>query len=186
MPKGKIARLPHEIRETLNLRLQNGGEGGSLLTWLNSVPAVRLVLASDFGGKPVNKQNLSAWRKGAYREWLTRREAAEELRRVSAGTAMPREYGGSLTDNMALWIAARYLVAVKGIEEKEGSLDWKRLRELCGDIVKLRRGDQYSERLLNDKIRRMTRNHFAEPQSPRATSCGSGAPPLIQEPPSAP
>jgi hypothetical protein len=38
---GKIARLPLEAREELNRRLVNDELGGSLLRWLNELPAAR-------------------------------------------------------------------------------------------------------------------------------------------------
>src|SRR6185436_19175686 len=73
---GKIARLPNEVREQLNQRLQDGEPGEDLLRWLNRLPKVRKVLAAQFGGRPINKQNLSDWRLGGYRDW----EQAEEDR----------------------------------------------------------------------------------------------------------
>ncbi|SPE59602.1 hypothetical protein SBV1_3350003 [Verrucomicrobia bacterium] len=63
--KGKIARLPHEIRERLNGRLQNGEPGKPLAEWLNSLPEVRAILAAEFGGKRVREQNLSEWKRAA-------------------------------------------------------------------------------------------------------------------------
>ena len=46
--RGKIARLPHDVREELNSRLQDGQEAKSLLPWLNSLPPVKSVLAKHF------------------------------------------------------------------------------------------------------------------------------------------
>ncbi len=48
---GKIARLPREIRDELNRRLENGVQGLPLLAWLNAQPEVLGVLARDFGGR---------------------------------------------------------------------------------------------------------------------------------------
>ena len=61
---GKIARLPKVIREELNVRLENGESGKELLAWLNGLPEVQKVIAEQFGGKVVRKQNLSDWRQG--------------------------------------------------------------------------------------------------------------------------
>ena len=47
---GKIARLPRDLRDELNRRLQDGKQGGPLLVWLNALPTVLAVLARDFGG----------------------------------------------------------------------------------------------------------------------------------------
>ena len=57
---GKIARLPREVREELNLRLERPEPGPQILAWLN--------------GEPVTKQNLSHWRQGGFRNWLTRED----------------------------------------------------------------------------------------------------------------
>jgi hypothetical protein len=65
---GKIARLPLETREELNRRLANGELGGSLLRWLNELPAARDMLEFCFDGAAITKQNLSEWRKGGFRE----------------------------------------------------------------------------------------------------------------------
>ena len=46
---GKIARLPLDIREQLNRRLQDGEIGKELVVWLNSVPEVQAVLKAEFG-----------------------------------------------------------------------------------------------------------------------------------------
>ena len=71
---GKIARLPQPLREDLNRRLNQGAQGRPLLQWLNSLPEVQAVLAADFGGRPINKQSLSQWRRGGYAEWLRQQE----------------------------------------------------------------------------------------------------------------
>ncbi|HEX4122467.1 MAG TPA: hypothetical protein VH619_17770 [Verrucomicrobiae bacterium] len=68
--RGKIARLPSNIREELNIRLDDGQEAGEILAWLNALPQVREILANHFEGSPVSPQNLSAWRHGGFQEWL--------------------------------------------------------------------------------------------------------------------
>ena len=164
---GKIARLPKEVRETLNRRLQNGEEGRALVAWLNSLPVVRSLVASDFGGKPVREQNLSDWRKGGYREWLVQQDAMEAVRRVNADVVELREEAGELTDNVALWLTARYLVAAEGMEKKDGRLDWKMMREFCSDLVALRRGDHANARLIIDSKRQIFQEGYAKGQFQR-------------------
>jgi len=175
--KGKIARLPCVIRDELNGRIVNGQTGAVILEWLNSLPVVREVLAADFGGEPVHKRNLSRWRMGGYREWLLQQEAASALRRIDCETLELRKTGGEpgaeasgqnpgvLTDNMALWLAARYLVAVQGMETEDGTLDWRHLREFCADLARLRRGDHAAARLDLDSKRELSREAFPGKQS---------------------
>jgi hypothetical protein len=62
--RGKIARLPKEIRERLNRALEDGKEGKELLEWLNGLPEGQAVLAAEFGGAPISANNLSNWTGG--------------------------------------------------------------------------------------------------------------------------
>jgi hypothetical protein len=68
--RGKIARLPRDIREQLNTRLDDGEDADQILSWLNALPAVQKAIATHFNGQPISPQNLSAWRKGGFQEWL--------------------------------------------------------------------------------------------------------------------
>jgi Protein of unknown function (DUF3486) len=70
----KIARLPAELREQLNLRLFDGQNGSQILAWLNELPAVKEILAAQFDGKPIQSQNLSNWRQNGYQRWLRRKQ----------------------------------------------------------------------------------------------------------------
>src|SRR5882724_10428162 len=76
MATGKISRLPREIREQLNQRLDWGEPGKRLVAWLNELPAVRTLLAAEFGGATINEQNLTNWKQGGFREWRMQQEVA--------------------------------------------------------------------------------------------------------------
>jgi hypothetical protein len=148
--RGKIARLPEEIRRQLNQRLRNGQPGLELLNWLNSLPEVQTVIAARFGGKPIRKQNLSDWRQGGYVVWLEQQEALELAAPVAAELQeLAQTTGEPLKDQMATWLAARYLVAARKREAANGGDEssWVRLRQFCHDLTALRRGDYYSGRL---------------------------------------
>ena len=41
---GKIARLPHQLRNELNQRLHDGESGVDLIKWLNALPEVQAIL----------------------------------------------------------------------------------------------------------------------------------------------
>lgn len=71
---GKIARLPHDIREQLNLRLHDNKTYPEILVWLNELPAVKETLAARFDGKPINAPNLTHWRQTGYQRWCRERE----------------------------------------------------------------------------------------------------------------
>ena len=94
---GKIARLPYAIRETLNERLRNGEQGTKLVRWLNRQPEVKEVLAEEFGGRPINEQNLTEWKQGGYKDWLRHQEARAWVRRLAEESANLEEEAGDVS-----------------------------------------------------------------------------------------
>ena len=142
--RGKIARLPHELREELNRRLNDGERGKPLVTWLNGLPAVRAVLAKEFAGKPIREQNLSDWRQGGYRDWLAEEAALVEVRQL----VTDRQKSGqkaAVNDRLGTFVASKYAMAAAHHNPTEP--DWKHLREMCDDVTKLRREDHAAMRL---------------------------------------
>jgi hypothetical protein len=81
----KIANLPNDIREQLNLRLLEGEPGRELAAWLNALPEVQSVLASQFNGSAISEVNLTHWRQGGYLQWFTERECFDSARALAAG-----------------------------------------------------------------------------------------------------
>jgi len=160
---GKIARLPFEVRELLNRHLQNGQSGKHLVTWLNSRPDVRAVLAAEFSGRPIREQNLSEWKQGGYRDWLALQEAREVSARLEEEMAVCGDAESPpLSETLARWLAARYAVATRRLLETEGPEHWRLLRELCKDVVELRRGDHSAERLELERSRAFALNMASE------------------------
>ena len=158
---GKIARLPHEIREQLNRRFRDGEQGKKLADWLNSLPEVQTVLAAEFDSQPVTPQNLSEWKKGGYKDWFLQQEALAMIQTISTDTdALKATTTEPLTDKLALWLVARYAVAAKSLK---GAGDWQRLRELCFDLVLLRKGDHSAERLKLERERLELDRQLAAP-----------------------
>jgi hypothetical protein len=151
---GKIARLPLAIRQELNRRLDEGEEGKKLVAWLNGLPKVQAIVASEFGGKSIREQNLSEWKQGGYRDWVAQREALEIAERLGEdATEWNAEGRAPLTGTLALWLVARYAVATRRVAETGGLEGWHLLREMCGDIVELRKGDHSAERLQIERER---------------------------------
>jgi hypothetical protein len=79
---GKIAKLPKEVRERLNRRIESGEEGKELVKWLNSLPETQALLTSDFEGRAINAQNLCEWKKRGYRDWQMKQERTEVVRQM--------------------------------------------------------------------------------------------------------
>ena len=145
---GKIARLPHPIREQINRRLENGEAGKQIAEWLNTLPEVAAVMAAEFDGQPVNEVNVSNWKMGGYRDWEAQQEALEAVRQFGANAdELSQAANGQFADQLALCLMARIAVALKqpaaGGDDPERQL--QRLRELCGDVVALRKGDHNAQ-----------------------------------------
>ena len=149
--KGKIARLPRETRDALNRYLQDNQPGPALLDWLNALPEVQAVLAREFDGHPVTKQNLSEWRTGGFAEWQARQEALADAREFAADAEeLTQATEGRLADHLATMLTARYATALVGWNgdlTDEFRRKLRGLRTLCQDIVELRRGDHSAARL---------------------------------------
>ena len=81
---------------------------------------------------------------------MRRQEALDLARQLAAESGELQPAGAPpLTDQMAVWLTARYLLAVRKLAEKNngGEPDLKVLREFCHDVVALRRGDHSAARL---------------------------------------
>jgi len=154
---GKIARLPHPIREQINRRLQNGEANKQTAEWLNTVPEVRTLLDAEFDGQPINEVNLSNWKLGGYRDWEAQQEALEAVRRFGADAAeIGQATGGQLADHLALCMTARIAVALHqpAAEGEDAAAQLQKLRQLLADLVALRKGDQNAQwlRIEREKI----------------------------------
>src|SRR6266542_1509247 len=180
---GKIARLPRSVRDELNRRLDEGEQGKKLVAWLNALPEVQAIVAAEFGGKIIREQNLSEWKQGGYRDWMVQQEALEIAERLGEDAAeWGRDDCAPLTDTVAHWLAARYAVATRRVAETGGREGWRLLREMCGDVVELRKGDHSAERLRIERERlelekakseEQIRQKLPELVKKFGTSCGS-------------
>jgi hypothetical protein len=154
---GKIARLPREVRTQLNRRLSEGEPGFRILEWLNSLPDVRAILHSDFASRDINHQNLSDWRNGGYTEWLSQQEALSELSELAANACeVAGVVNGRISDHLATALAARYAAEFAhwtGGDDEALHRRLRILREICQDIVELRRGDHEAARLQIEQAR---------------------------------
>jgi hypothetical protein len=147
---GKIALLPNPIREQLNRRLHDGERGKSILAWLNSLPEVQAVLAASFGGRPVLPSNLTEWKQGGYLDWQVRQDALAMVANLKDEQALgDQTLTDQLNTKLARWVAIQYAAAAQALiaAEPDPKLKWPRLRQLCADVARLRRGDHHAERL---------------------------------------
>ena len=161
---GKIARLPKAIRDELNQRLQDGATARSLVCWLNGLPAVKALVKDQFGGHRIREQNLSQWKNGGYRDWEQQQIALDLAERLSenARELAPKAERGPLSEVLGLWLGSRYVVATRAVAETPGEEGWGLLRQMCTDVVKLRRADLQAERLALERDRTVLRREQFE------------------------
>ncbi len=154
---GKIARLPHLVRNQLNRRLQEGEPGTTLVGWLNGQPAVQSTLQEQFGGRPVTEQNLSEWKQGGYQDWLRHEESrqlvatlAEQQGELDAATD-----GAEISDRFASVLSVEFVALTrKLLEEKEDTgKKWECMREVLRELSQLRRDDHRGVRTAIERYR---------------------------------
>jgi len=141
----KIASLPHAIREQINRRLQNGEAAKEISEWVNTQTEVKAMMAAEFEGAPIVEADLVSWKLGGYRHWEEQQEALEAAVQFGENAAeIAQAAGGPLADHLALCMTARIAVALRNApcagEDAAGQLQW--LRQLVGDLVALRKGNQ--------------------------------------------
>ncbi|MDR3401266.1 MAG: hypothetical protein P4L99_02115 [Chthoniobacter sp.] len=153
---GKIARLPKPIREEINQRLDRGATAHSLIDWLNALPEVQAVVQSEFDGHPVSDQNLSQWRQGGYQDWLRHQEALEVVKILyEHGEELQAEGKERLPVNevLSLWLSSRFVAATREISALDGEAAWKRQRQFCDDLMKVRRAEHREAQLQLERER---------------------------------
>jgi hypothetical protein len=172
---GKIARLPHDIREQLNRRLLDGGSGPDILAWVNELPPCRQMLAQKFGGRPIDEGNLYEWRHGGYEEWLWHEDRRDRLGNAFEHLAKldTAGDGSQVAERLGLLVAAELMTALNFLD---GIIDmndrWFRLREISRELTRFRRENCNNQRLrlaeqrLENEIERQ--RHQPRPQPDRA------------------
>jgi hypothetical protein len=168
--KGKIARLPTALRIELNQRLAANEDGAALLEWLNASPDVQAVLARDFAGEPITKQNLYEWRQGGFVESQTRQELLEQAASLTADAAeADAPASGNLIGNLVALLAVRYANLLARWDRGDNEALRVQLRVLhtfTRDLAALHRINQFAER---QKMQPAASNRRAKPRAETAT-----------------
>ena len=148
--QGKIARLPKNIRDQLNLRLQDGEPGKQLADWLNELDKTKEILAELFGGRPINEQNLTEWKQGGYQDWLRDQETRERVQRLAerAQDLDDAADGLEISDRLASILAAKLAGAAQKLDEIADPKErWRKLQEILRELWRLRSEDHLGKRL---------------------------------------
>jgi hypothetical protein len=121
--KGKIARLPFDVRQQLNVRMRDGVPDPVILSWLNDLPEVKKALAAaEFGGPKqagsrVTPQNLSEYRRagGPYEAWVAKQEEVESIRALTElSYQMALAAGGDVHDPAVAVTAGKIASRLEG------------------------------------------------------------------------
>ena len=148
---GKIARLPRALQIEVNRRLAAGEPGRILLAWLNAQPEVQTLLASEFAGLPVNKQNLSQWRLGSFQEYLLQLDAEDYCQDMAANAdELDPILKGRLADSLAAFMTVRYARLLRnwsGDVTPEFEQKLRLLRGIMNDLTRMRRIDPPKRRV---------------------------------------
>jgi hypothetical protein len=153
---GKIARLPREIREELNVRLQNGEVGRVLVEWLNGLPAAQEALKERFDGRAITEQNLSEWKQGGYEDWVRHQEnCAYALMLTEMSEDLEEEAGKTrLEERLAALMAVALARLLREAEEAPaGPERTKMILDVARQLSQLRRDGQQAERVRMERER---------------------------------
>ncbi|MEP6667881.1 MAG: hypothetical protein ABJF10_01940 [Chthoniobacter sp.] len=167
---GKIARLPKPIREEINQRLERGATARSLVPWLNDLPEVQALVEVEFDGHLVSEHNLSQWRNGGYQDWLRYQEAvafAEHLHERAGDMKAMEKDRMPMSEVFSLWMTSRLAVSTREIESLKGDAAWRKQRQFCDDLMKMRRAEQRDEQLQLERERLELQRAKAELQRER-------------------
>jgi hypothetical protein len=147
---GKIARLPHHVRNILNRRIQDGEPGKTLVGWINGIEEVQAVLKYQFGGRPVTEQNLSDWKQGGYQDWLRHEESRQLITGLAEeqGELDDAADGMEISDSFATLLSAEFVALTRKLLEEKTDPEkrWQCLREVLHELSQLRRDDHRAVR----------------------------------------
>ncbi len=154
MQTAKIAKLPRHIREQINQRLDRSETDASIAAWLNTLPEVQAVLAAEFNGEPVKRQNVQSWKKHSFPNWQLAQSAL-----TFTNDALPDDISTATLEQMSAklirYMQMRYaaLAASLPSPDKDPEGELARLSVLCTNLTALRRGDLTAQRLAIEKER---------------------------------
>lgn len=157
--RGKIGRLPVELRHQVNSKIRDNKTFPTIITFLEKE-----------GVKGITRQNLTSWKANGYLSWLRRQERLDGMRaRVEFAQAMAKDSSGGL----ALESEAASRLAVDSIMEVLEGFDPTLLKDLLAEkpekfvalvesLASLRKGDHayVALRMKFEDWRRKVRQHL--------------------------
>ncbi|MFA6271431.1 MAG: hypothetical protein WC657_09595 [Candidatus Paceibacterota bacterium] len=153
--KGKISRLPFEVRQELNRRHRDGASDVACMAWLNSLPAVKAALKdSRFGGvehrAEISGQNLSDYfrKDGPYDEWLKGEAEVEHIQKTSElAMRLAEKAGGVVSKPLLAILAGRISQALESASSDDQAELIKALSAVAGAEANVYRAQTDRDRL---------------------------------------
>ena len=107
---GKIARLPKELRDVVNLMLRDGAKYAQIIACL-----------ADHGHADINEQNLTNWKDGGYNDWLGEVARLDDMRwKREFALEVVKQNEGSQLHAASLQLATSQLYEVISEFDTEG------------------------------------------------------------------
>ncbi len=167
--KGKIARLPHPIREQVNRRLQDGEEGKSIAQWLNTLPEALAVIAAEFDRQPINENNVSNWKQGGYRDWEAAQPSIDAIQSViersdTIKQNTPEGLIAHMTNLVSGWMAEHMVAPDAARSARE---QFAAVGEWLMRLTRMHRTEFHAQRLAIERerlelLRKKTRQEFED------------------------
>jgi hypothetical protein len=149
---GKIARLPKDVREELNRRLDDGQPSSEILPWVNGLPATKAILDKYFRGVAISYRNITEWRHAGYKRWQEKQESVDELKWLVEDAMDYSEVAdGKLARGAASIATAKILKILHEIPSTPESLD--ALSKISYAVSALVNAEQGQVRLEHEKTR---------------------------------
>src|ERR1700677_260745 len=145
---GKIARLPKEIREEFNRRLEDGQPASEILPWVNALPVTVTILAKYFNGVPISEKNLSEWRQRGFQRWQEKQDSMAELKWLVEDA---EDFSDATGGNVARIAVMKIIKMLQAIPATPDSID--ALAKISYAVSALSNTDQNKTRLEYEKTR---------------------------------
>lgn len=110
---GKIARLPKDLRDAVNLALNDGAGAAFVIDMITKAKANGAKNGDGGEIEIPNDQNVTNWRDGGYKEWLGERQRLEDMRfKRELALEIVRQNEGSKLQEATLHLASSQLYEV--------------------------------------------------------------------------
>ena len=133
---GKIGRMPADVRREVSRRLADNETAGSVIAYLESVPAAIQTLNEYFDGARVLPQNLSEWKRNPeYQRFCRQREDVARARAYSEYAVDMAKASGGISAGSVAVLGGKILEMLESAEPSVAA-------DLIDQVTRLRAREQ--------------------------------------------